>query len=112
MESSRRFYGKYRGTVVSPVDLGLKGRISATLTLGGTPFLVVAGACTPDAGPGVGFFAVPPVGAGVWIEFEEGDLDRPIWTGCWWAEGQLLTVLTPPGEPPPDPTTAATTVVL
>jgi len=20
----------------------------------------------------------------VWIEFEQGDADLPIWTGCWW----------------------------
>src|SRR5262249_15087072 len=34
-------------------------------------------------------FRVPAIGAGVWIEFEAGDVSRPIWTGCWWADGQL-----------------------
>jgi uncharacterized protein involved in type VI secretion and phage assembly len=43
----------------------------------------------PYAGKGSGFFRVPPPGAGVWIEFEAGDVSRPIWTGCWWADGQL-----------------------
>ena len=32
----------------------------------------------------MGFFAIPSTGAGVWIEFEHGDPDYPIWSGCWW----------------------------
>lgn len=44
--------------------------------------------CAPYAGSGVGFFAVPPVGANVWVEFEAGDPDYPIWTGCFWGTGE------------------------
>jgi len=84
-----RYYGKYRGIVTVPVDTGSKGRVQALVTVGGTPKTVVAEACMPFGGPGAGFFAVPPVGAGVWIEFEEGRLDKPIWTGVWWSEGEL-----------------------
>ena len=40
----------------------------------------------PYAGDGVGFFMIPPIGASVWIEFEHGDPDYPIWTGCFWAD--------------------------
>ncbi len=40
--------------------------------------------CVPYAGPTSGFFSVPPIGAGVWIEFEAGDVSQPIWTGCYW----------------------------
>jgi hypothetical protein len=29
--------------------------------------------------------ALPPVGAGGWIELEQGDPDFPIWSGGWWA---------------------------
>ena len=43
----------------------------------------------PFAGPKVGFFAIPPVGANVWVEFEAGDTDHPIWSGCFWGPGQL-----------------------
>ena len=50
----------------------------------------------PYAGNGVGLFTVPPQGAGVWIEFEAGDVCRPIWTGCWCGDGQLPTQATPP----------------
>jgi hypothetical protein len=101
-----RHYGKFRGTVVNPVDTGLKGRILVNVTVGGTPLQVVAEACTPYPG----FYAIPPVGAGVWIEFEEGDIDKPIWTGCWWKEGEVLAMLSP-DLPPPTPATAAQTVV-
>jgi Type VI secretion system/phage-baseplate injector OB domain len=89
MNKSKKYFGKYRGIVTQPVDTGVKGRITATVTIGGTPVPVVAEACTPFAGLGSGFYAIPPVGAGVWIEFEEGDLNKPIWTGSWWSEGEL-----------------------
>lgn len=39
--------------------------------------------CLPFAGSGMGFFALPKQGAGVWIEFEHGNPDYPIWSGCW-----------------------------
>jgi uncharacterized protein involved in type VI secretion and phage assembly len=42
--------------------------------------------CVPFAGPGVGFFAIPPVGANVWVEYEGGNPDTPIWSGCFWGE--------------------------
>jgi hypothetical protein len=43
----------------------------------------------PYAGPNVGFFALPPVGASVWVEFENGRRDHPIWVGCFWEESEL-----------------------
>jgi uncharacterized protein involved in type VI secretion and phage assembly len=46
----------------------------------------------PYAGPGVGFFAIPPNGANVWVEFEGGDSDYPIWAGCFWGMDQALPV--------------------
>jgi len=45
--------------------------------------------CVPYAGKNVGFFFIPPKEAGVWIEFEGGDVSRAIWTGCYWAKGEL-----------------------
>jgi uncharacterized protein involved in type VI secretion and phage assembly len=44
--------------------------------------------CVPFAGDGVGFFMLPPAGSNVWVEFEQGDLDHPIWSGCLWGAGQ------------------------
>ena len=43
--------------------------------------------CVPVAGIQTGMFTVPPIGSGVWVEFEQGDPDYPIWTGCFWGIG-------------------------
>jgi Type VI secretion system/phage-baseplate injector OB domain len=84
-----RFYGKYRGIVVNNVDPLQRGRIQALVpkVLGEVPSTWALPAA-PFAGSGAGFFAVPMVGAGVWIEFEAGDTSQPIWTGGWWATGE------------------------
>ena len=85
-----RFYGKYRGIVVNNMDpLGI-GRLQATVpeVLGEIPS-GWAVPCVPYAGTGSGLYAIPPVGAGVWIEFEAGDTSRPIWVGAWWAAGEV-----------------------
>ena len=89
MNECIKLHGKYRGIVANPVDPGNKGRITATVTVGGTPVPVVCEASALLAGPGVGIFAAPPPGSGVWIEFEDGDFEKPVWTGGWWPEGEL-----------------------
>jgi hypothetical protein len=85
-----RFYGKYRGLVVINVDPLSQGRIKAMVpeVLGEVPS-TWALPCSPYAGMGSGFFAIPPVGAAVWIEFEAGDTSRPIWTGGWWTAAEV-----------------------
>lgn len=85
-----RFYGKYRGLVAQNVDpLGI-GRLQAMVpeVLGEIPS-GWALPCAPYGGTGCGLFAVPPMGAGVWIEFEAGDTSRPVWVGTWWAPGEV-----------------------
>ncbi len=84
------YFGKYRGKVENNVDPMMLGRIqvSAPAVLGeGT--LSWAMPCSPYAGPGVGFFVLPPVGANIWVEFEGGDPDYPIWSGCFWDVGDV-----------------------
>ncbi len=85
-----QFFGKYRGLVVDVNDPLMLGRLRAEVpaVLGDVPS-GWALPCVPYAGNGVGFHAIPPVGAGVWIEFEGGDPDYPIWTGGWWGDAQL-----------------------
>ena len=89
-----KFYGKYRGRVIDNLDPLELGRlmVSAPGPLG---LIATAWAmpCVPYAGSGVGFFMMPPIDAWVWVEFEGGDLDYPIWSGCFWAEDQV------PAEP-------------
>ena len=82
---SAPFYGKYRGVVSDVHDPLQIGRVRATVPdVLGDQESGWAMPCAPFGGDQVGFFALPTAGAGVWIEFEHGDPDRPIWSGCWW----------------------------
>ena len=85
-----RFYGKYRGLVAVNVDPLGQARLKAVVpeVLGVIPSSWAL-PCTPYAGAMAGFFAVPMVGSGVWIEFEAGDVSRPVWSGCWWGSAQV-----------------------
>jgi uncharacterized protein involved in type VI secretion and phage assembly len=78
------FWGKYRGTVSDANDLERKGRVKARVPdVFGQDDSGWAMPCVPVGGSGSGFFGVPEVGAGVWIEFERGDPEYPVWSGCW-----------------------------
>ena len=85
------FFGKYRGKVENNVDSMLQlGRIQVSVPDAlGEGRMSWAMPCVPYAGSGVGFFAIPPVGANVWVEFEGGNLDSPIWSGCFWGRGEV-----------------------
>lgn len=84
------YYGKYRGKVVANLDPMQQGRVQVSCpSVLGDCRLPWAMPCSPYAGPSVGFFAVPPVDADVWVEFEGGDPDRPILAGCFWLTGQV-----------------------
>lgn len=82
----RRYFGKYRGKVLDNYDPLFMGRIMPDVPSAPGMILNWALPATPYAGAGVGFFAIPPIGADVWIEFEGGDPNYPIWSGCFWAE--------------------------
>jgi uncharacterized protein involved in type VI secretion and phage assembly len=84
----KQFLGKYRGTVINNIDPLRRGRLLVSVpdVLGPTPSSW-AEACVPLAGPTgppMGVYMVPPIGAGVWVEFEHGDPTHPIWVGCRW----------------------------
>jgi uncharacterized protein involved in type VI secretion and phage assembly len=98
---TERYYGKYRGTVVNNVDPMMIGRLQAIVPdVSSVLPSSWAMPCFPMAGIQTGTIAVPPIGAGVWIEFERGDPDYPIWSGCYFgtaAEMPALHLMTPPG---------------
>lgn len=98
-----RYLGKYRGTVAQNIDPLRIGRLQVTVPdVSGVAPSSWAMPCVPVAGLEMGVYVVPPIGAGVWVEFEHGDPDYPIWVGCWWgstAEVPKTASLTTPGTP-------------
>jgi uncharacterized protein involved in type VI secretion and phage assembly len=97
------YYGKYAGTVIDNVDPDNKGRLMVEVpdVLGAAPSSW-AEPCTPLAGPtgaAMGVYLVPPIGAGVWVEFAQGDPEYPIWVGCRWGETADLPEMALEGLP-------------
>ena len=90
MNGQRPFYGKFRGVVSDNGDPNNLGRIRAKVPdVYGDEESGWAIPSVPYAGKSVGLFLVPPTNALVWIEFEHGDPDYPIWSGCFWADGEV-----------------------
>ncbi|VVB52068.1 Uncharacterised protein [uncultured archaeon] len=86
----KQFFGKYRGKVKNNIDPMQLGRIQVSVpAVLGEGRMSWAMPCVPYAGSGVGFFAIPPVDANVWVEFEGGSPDYPIWSGCFWGTGEV-----------------------
>lgn len=101
MNEVPQFFGKYRGTVANNVDPMQMGRLQAIVPdVAGSIPTSWALPCLPMTGIQAGVFVVPAIGAAVWIEFEQGNPDYPIWTGGFWgsaAEVPALALATPPG---------------
>ncbi len=85
------FYGKYRGIVTDNDDPNGLGRIRVKVQdVLGDQESGWALPALPYAGDGVGLYLIPPVNAFVWVEFEHGDPDYPIWTGCFWLTSETV----------------------
>jgi uncharacterized protein involved in type VI secretion and phage assembly len=103
MTIPKRFFGKYRGTVINNVDPMQLGRIQVMVPdvsqVVPTSWAIP---CLPFTGKQMGMWVLPQIGTGVWVEFEQGDPDYPIWAGCWWgsaAEPPALALAAPPAVP-------------
>ena len=95
-----KFYGKYRGMVLNNIDPMQMGRIQVQVpdvaSLIPTSWAMP---CFPLSGKQMGMWAIPQIGTGVWVEFEQGNPDYPIWSGCWFgsaAEVPALALTAPP----------------
>jgi uncharacterized protein involved in type VI secretion and phage assembly len=89
-----KFHGKYRGLVSSNQDPLYRGRVRAYVPdVFGSQESGWAQPCLPFTGDKMGFFAVPPVQTPVWMEFEGGDPDYPIWVGCRWEDEKDMPAL-------------------
>jgi hypothetical protein len=97
----RRFYGKYRGIVRDNEDPSRLGRLKVSVPSVLGPDVVTGWAtpCAPFGGAAdQGFLFVPELTAGVWVEFEEGDLEFPIWVGTYWTAPDAVSQLPKPQE--------------
>jgi uncharacterized protein involved in type VI secretion and phage assembly len=82
-------FGKHRGTVTDNQDPASRGRLKVRVPAALGDLEVWAMPCAPYAGDQVGFYCLPEPGTGVWVEFEGGDLSYPIYSGFFWADGEL-----------------------
>lgn len=103
MSESGKFLGLYRGTVMNNIDPDMRGRLLLTVpdALGLIP-TSWAEPCAPLAGPTgppMGVYMVPPIGAGVWVEFEHGNADFPVWIGCRFGASSDVPTLAQAGLP-------------
>ena len=101
--SPKKYFGKYRGMVINNVDPLQIGRLLVQVpdVLGPIPSSW-AMPCLPFTGKQMGMWCLPQIGTGVWVEFEQGDPDYPIWSGCWYgiaAEVPALALAAPPAVP-------------
>jgi uncharacterized protein involved in type VI secretion and phage assembly len=103
MSKGVKYWGKYRGTVVNNADPQQIGRLLVEVpNVGGLSPNSWAMPCLPMTCKQAGVWVLPQVGNGVWVEFEHGDIDYPIWTGCWYgsvAEVPPMALLAPPSQP-------------
>ena len=103
MNNNGKYYGKYRGMVINNVDAMQMGRVQVQVPdVTGLPPTSWAMPCLPFGGKQMGMWALPQIGTGVWVEFEQGDIDRPIWSGCWYgsaADVPALALAAPPAMP-------------
>jgi len=95
-----KYYGKHQGRVVSNVDPEQRGRLLVQVPdVTGEDLSTWALPCMPVGGLRNGMFALPAVGSQVWVEYEQGDSDYPVWVGSFWGQGEAppLALDTPPG---------------
>jgi hypothetical protein len=103
MAEGKKYWGKYRGTVLQNIDPLQAGRLQVVVpdvmsllpTTWAEPCVPLAG----PTGPPMGVYMVPPIGAGVWVEFEHGDPNRPIWVGCRWGAPSDIPPFARAGNP-------------
>lgn len=80
-----QYFGKYRGSVTNNLDPNRMGRLQVSCPhVLDINLIAWAMPCVPFAGINEGFYMMPAVGSNVWVEFEGGNIEKPIWSGCFW----------------------------
>lgn len=100
MAEGKKYWGKYRATVLNNIDPLQIGRILVTVPdVQGLIPSSWAMPCVPIAGKQMGSYFVPQIGAGVWVEFEQGNPDYPVWVGGYWGSAAEVPALALAGNP-------------
>lgn len=100
MSSDGKYYGKYRGVVLNNIDPMQMGRVQVQVPdVMGIGLSSWAMACVPFTGKQCGVYCAPQIGAGVWVEFEQGDPDHPVWVGGFWGSAADVPALALAGLP-------------
>jgi uncharacterized protein involved in type VI secretion and phage assembly len=100
MSDGQKYYGKYRGTVLNNLDPLQIGRLLVQIP--DVSNLIPSSwamPCFPISGKQMGAYMIPQIGAGVWVEFEQGNPDYPIWSGCWYGSAAETPALALAGNP-------------
>jgi len=100
MNQQKKYYGKYRGTVVNNIDPLQLGRLQVIVPDVSNIILSSwAMPCFAITGKQMGTYFIPQIGSGVWVEFEQGDSDYPIWVGGFWGTAAEVPALALAGNP-------------
>lgn len=100
-QNDSKLWGKYRGVVVDNEDPKKIARLTLKLTnlFGGEFVTGWAMPCLPYGGEAnQGMLFVPEKESQVWVEFEEGDIDYPVWVGCYWSAPDDVSEIPKPNE--------------
>jgi len=103
MTTDSNYPGLYRATVAINVDPEFRGRLILTipdvLSFVPSTWAEPCAALAGPTGPPMGVYMVPPIGAGVWVMFEQGDPNRPVWIGCRFDMSANVPTLALAGNP-------------
>lgn len=98
--SEKKYFGKYRGAVLNNIDPEQRARLMVQVPdVEGLLPSSWAMPCLPFGGKQMGAYMLPQIGSGVWVEFEQGDPDYPIWSGCWYGSVAEVPALALAGNP-------------
>ena len=81
-----KYFGKYRGLVINPNDPEERSRLLIKVPSMGDMELGWAEGVFPSsfAALPTNYTVLPEREDFVWVEFEQGDIQRPLWTGIMW----------------------------
>ena len=97
--SDQKYFGKYRGLVINNIDPMQMGRLMVQVPDISLIPSTWAMPCFPVTGKQMGVWVLPVIGSGVWVEFEQGNTDYPVWVGCFPGSAADVPALALAGNP-------------